>query len=95
MRLSTINGRRLFAGLLLGLTGALVTTGGLAAEALQPAEVAGSTCAVAACPVAGGVDATLAGNAERAVVQPQVPRSSARPLDWRAMLPAVTLRSRY
>ncbi len=90
MRLSTLNGRHLVSGLLLGLTGALVTTGSIAAESLQPAEVA-----IATCPVAGGVDATLAANAERAVAPPQVPQSSARPLDWRAMLPAVNLRGRY
>lgn len=90
MRVSTINGRRLVAGLLLGLAGALVTTGGLAAESLQPAEAA-----IATCPVTGGVDATLAVKAESAVAQPQVPQSSARTLDWRAMLPAVNLRGRY
>jgi hypothetical protein len=90
MRLSTIYGRCRFAGLLLGLCGALLSTGCIAAESLEPAEVA-----IATCPVTGGVDATLAADAERALAQPKVPQSNARPLDWRAMLPAVSLRGRY
>jgi hypothetical protein len=90
MHLSTLRCRKLRSVFLLGLMGALLSTGSMAAESLEPAEVA-----IATCPVAGGVDATLAVNAERAVAQPPDAQAGARPLDWRAMLPAVTLRSRY
>ncbi len=90
MRLSTLNRRSLLSASLLGLVGLLVIAQSKAADSVEPANVS-----IASCEVTGGVDATLAANIERPAVSPQSPQTAARPLDWRAMLPAVSLRGRY
>jgi len=90
MCLSTLNRHRLLSASLLGLLGVLVITRSEAADSVEPAKVT-----IASFQVSGSVDATLAANIERPALPPQSPQTGARPLDWRAMLPAVSLRGRY
>jgi hypothetical protein len=53
-----------------------------------------SARALAACPVQAGVDATGGLSQARDAAPPTADATPQRRIDWRAMLPAVTLRSR-
>jgi hypothetical protein len=87
MRLTTQYRRSVLS---LALFGALALVAAVQAEAV--AEPAPPVLPVVSCPVTGGVDATLATReADDADARPDeaVPRR----VDWRSMLPAVTVRA--
>ncbi|MCE3001138.1 MAG: hypothetical protein LW860_00365 [Xanthomonadaceae bacterium] len=88
MRLATQFHRSLVS---LGLIGVLAALAATQSEAADGAALRAER-AIVNCPVQGGVDASpaLASSREERSTDAGTPRR----IDWRAMLPAVTLRSR-
>jgi hypothetical protein len=88
MRLATQFHRSLVSLGLFGVLALLAATQGEAADG-SPLR---AERAIVSCPVQGGVDATAALAEARGTRASDAP--AARRIDWRAMLPAVTLRGR-
>ena len=90
MRLATPFPRSLLAAGLIGGLALLAATQGEAADG-DPAEPR----PMVVCPVQGGVDASATrSDADTSRASREEAAAPARRIDWRAMLPAVTLRGR-
>ena len=89
MRLTTQFHRSLVS---LGLIGGLALLAATHGEAADGRDVQGRP--MVSCPVQGGVDASSALAESRASRTEREAGAPARRIDWRAMLPAVTLRGR-
>jgi hypothetical protein len=87
MRLTTQYRRGVFS---LALFGALALVAAVQAEAV--AETVPPSLPVVSCPVTGGADATLATREDDAA-QAAAREAAPRRIDWRSMLPTVTVRA--